>query len=76
MAYFDNASTTYPKPECVYTFMDEFYRGKGTSAGRGQYALAKSTGLLISDTRKRIQWLLHCDQKHVIFISTATIGLI
>ena len=29
MAYFDNAATTYPKPECVYSFMDEFYRNHG-----------------------------------------------
>ena len=29
MAYFDNAATTYPKPECVYTFMDQFYRQSG-----------------------------------------------
>ncbi len=75
MAYFDNASTTYPKPERVYTFMDEFYRAGGASAGRGQYALAMSTGSLIADTRKRIQWLLHCEQKQVVFTSTATIAL-
>lgn len=75
MAYFDNASTTYPKPERVYTFMDEFYRGGGASAGRGQYPLAMSTEALIADTRKRIQWLLHCEQKQVVFTSTATIAL-
>ena len=75
MAYFDNASTTYPKPERVYTFMDEFYRAGGASAGRGQYALAMSTGSLIADTRKRIQWLLHCEKKQVVFTSTATIAL-
>ena len=34
MAYFDNAATTYPKPECVYSFMDDFYRHHGGSAGR------------------------------------------
>lgn len=33
MAYFDNAATTYPKPDAVYTFMDEFYRANGASAG-------------------------------------------
>ena len=36
-AYFDNAATTYPKPESVYTFMDQFYRENGGNAGRGQY---------------------------------------
>mgnify|MGYP004472075485 CR=1 FL=1 len=38
MAYFDNAATTYPKPECVYQTMDEFYRNTGGSAGRGNHS--------------------------------------
>lgn len=42
MAYFDNAATTYPKPESVYSFMDKFYREQGGSAGRGLYALANT----------------------------------
>lgn len=75
MAYFDNAATTYPKPEEVYSYMDEFYRMCGGSAGRGNYNLAKSTGELIADTRRRIQQLLHCPAKQVIFTSTATIAL-
>lgn len=54
MAYFDNAATTYPKPECVYSFMDEFYRSAGGSAGRGNYQLAQSAKNLVEDTRKRI----------------------
>ena len=57
MAYFDNAATTYPKPECVYSYMDEFYRHNGGNAGRGNYGLAQTAGNLISDTRKRIQEL-------------------
>ena len=27
--YFDNAATTWPKPEPVYDFMDEFFRSHG-----------------------------------------------
>ena len=26
MAYFDNAATTYPKPDVVYSFMNDFYK--------------------------------------------------
>ena len=44
MAYFDNAATTYPKPDCVYDFMDSFYRSSGANAGRGNYKLAQSAG--------------------------------
>lgn len=75
MAYFDNASTTYPKPESVYNFMDEFYRKSGANAGRGHYDLAQSAVNLISDTRKRIQSLLHCPAKSVVFTPSATIAL-
>ena len=51
MAYFDNAATTYPKPECVYSFMDEFYRNHGGSAGRGNYARANSAKGVVEETR-------------------------
>ena len=72
MAYFDNAATTFPKPECVYEYMDKFYRESGGSAGRGQYALAQTAGGLISDTRSQIRELLHCPAKQVVFTPTAT----
>ena len=75
MAYFDNAATTYPKPECVYAFMDSFYRHNGGNAGRGTYDQAANAGKLITVTRKRIQQLLHCPAKQVVFEPTATIAL-
>ncbi len=40
VAYFDNAATTYPKPDAIYSFMDEFYRRFGGNAGCGNYGLA------------------------------------
>ena len=75
MAYFDNAATTYPKPDSVYSLMDEFYRKSGANAGRGNYDLAKGAKQLIDETRKLIQTMLHCPSKQVIFTPTATIAL-
>jgi cysteine desulfurase family protein len=75
MAYFDNAATTYPKPDCVYSFMGDFYRNNGGNAGRGSYDLAQTAGSLIADTRNKIQELLHCPAKQVVFEPTATIAL-
>ena len=75
MAYFDNAATTYPKPECVYASMDSFYRNSGGNAGRGQYAMAQTAGKLIAETRELIQKVLHCPAKQVVFEPTATIAL-
>lgn len=75
MAYFDNAATTFPKPDSVYEFMSEFYKNSGANAGRGNYSMAKSAGALLKDTRKRIQELFHCPAKQVVFTPTATIAL-
>lgn len=66
MAYFDNAATTYPKPEVVYTSMDKFYRLNGANAGRGRYNLAQSANALIGETRALVQELLHCPAKQAV----------
>lgn len=75
MAYFDNAATTYPKPDIVYSFMSDFYKSNEGSAGRGNHEGAVSAGKLIAQTKLRIQELLHCPAKQVIFTPTATIAL-
>ena len=75
MAYFDNAATTYPKPEVVYASMDQFYRLNGANAGRGRYNLAQSANALIGETRALVQEFLHCPAKQVVFTPTATIAL-
>lgn len=75
MAYFDNAATTFPKPECVYVSMDEFYRNNGGNAGRGEYAISKNSSQLIKETRELLQDILHCPTKQVIFTPSATIAM-
>lgn len=75
MAYFDNAATSYPKPDEVYSFMDSFYRNHGGSAGRGDYALANTAKGMIDETRGLLKELLHCPSKQVIFTPTATVAL-
>lgn len=75
MAYFDNAATTFPKPESVYSFMDQFYRRSGANAGRGSYNIAQESSNLIKETRSLMQELLHCQAKQVVFTPTATIAL-
>lgn len=75
MAYFDQAATTYPKPQCVYDFMDHFYRTAGGSVGRGSYALSLSAKELIEGTRYELQKLLCCENKQIIFEPSDTICL-
>ena len=74
-AYFDNAATTFPKPEEVYRFMDRFYRECGVNVGRGQYKLASQAADLVADTRKMILDLNHCPNRTVVFMPTATEAL-
>lgn len=75
MAYFDNAATTYPKPECVYAYMNQYYRNNGGSYGRGENEFSKSAKSLVEQTRQSIQSLLHSPAKQVIFQPSATISL-
>lgn len=75
MAYFDNAATTFPKPDIVYTYMDQYYRINGASAGRGNYKKTVSVSQLATDTRRKILNLLNCPAKQVVFTPTATIAL-
>lgn len=75
MAYFDNAATTYPKPEVVYSFMNDFYRNFGGSAGRGDYQLSNTAKGIIDETRSLLKSLFHCPSKKVIFEPSATISL-
>ncbi len=74
-AYFDNAATTYPKPTCVYDFMDKFYRAEGASAGRGKHRLTSESSRLISGTRVLVKELLCCPNKDVVFTPSATAAL-
>ena len=72
IAYFDNAATTFPKPEDVYVFTDKFYRECGVNVGRGQYSLASKASALVTETRQLLLGLCHCRNKCVVFTHTAT----
>jgi len=52
--FLDNGATSFPKPEEVYKFMDQFYRGFGVNPGRSGYDLCLETGELVEDTRKML----------------------
>ncbi|WMJ22913.1 aminotransferase class V-fold PLP-dependent enzyme [Paludicola sp. MB14-C6] len=68
-AYFNNAATSYPKPEVVYTFMDKYYREYGMNAGRS----GNITGnRLISETRSLLLEMFHCPNKKVVLVPSAT----
>lgn len=52
--YFDNAATTWPKPESVYTFMDSFFRSTGVNPGRGGHAMSDDAEAMTFETRRML----------------------
>ena len=54
LIFLDNGATSFPKPEEVYTFMDNFYRNSGVNPGRSGYDLCMEVGELVEDTRKML----------------------
>jgi cysteine desulfurase family protein len=54
LIYLDNGATSFPKPEQVYIFMDQFYRKFGVNPGRSGYDLCMETGEMVESTRKML----------------------
>ena len=75
MVYFDNAATTFPKPDEVYSFMDKFYRECGVNVGRGQHNMANVASKMVAETKDMLKELLNCKDKEVAFTSSATESL-
>jgi len=75
--YFDNAATTWPKPEPVYSFMDSFFRSHGVNPGRSGHALAVEAEQMIFGTRKMLAQFFGFDgdSNRCVFTQNATDAL-
>jgi cysteine desulfurase family protein len=74
--YFDNAATSFPKPESVETALLHFHRDLGASAGRGAYPRAVLTGRLLEETRKLLASFFHIrTPKQIVFTLNASDAL-
>ena len=62
LIYFDNASTSWPKPESVYRFMTDFYRCAGVSPGRSGYELGIEAATLLDRLRLRLTRFFNGDE--------------
>ena len=56
--YFDNAATSFPKPEAVYLAMDTFARQVGGSGGRSSHRRALESGTIVDGARESLSKLL------------------
>jgi len=74
--YFDNAATSYPKPEGVARAMVRFSTEVGASPGRSGHRLAVEAGRIVFEARERIAQLFGMkDSSRVVFGSNATEGI-
>lgn len=74
--YFDNAATSYPKPEEVIQAMVHFSRMIGASPGRSGHRLAIEAGRIVFEARERISQLFGGkDSSRVVFGLNATEGI-
>lgn len=75
MIYFDNAATTYPKPDSVYDAINIGMKRYSFNAGRGAYQASKKTFAMIEETRDKIASLINERGNKVIFTGSATESL-
>jgi cysteine desulfurase / selenocysteine lyase len=74
--YLDNAATSYPKPEAVYTEMDAFVRASGANPGRSAHRRAVAAEAMIDDTRRLLARLFGAPRpEHIVFGLNATDAL-
>ena len=76
MVYFDNAATSYPKPERVYETIMTAMREYGANPGRSGHKMALKTSREIYETRELIGKLFNIDNAmNIIFTFNATESL-
>ncbi len=74
--YFDNASTSYPKPECVFEAMKYYCKNIGANAGRSAHRRSVYASKLVFETRESIAGLIGAkDSSRIIFTQNATEAL-
>lgn len=75
MIYFDNAATTFPKPEEVYKALDKANRSLAFNAGRGSYNEAKTASKIVDETREEIASFVDLPKDDVVFTTSSTEAL-
>ncbi|MFC1642519.1 aminotransferase class V-fold PLP-dependent enzyme, partial [Myxococcota bacterium] len=74
--YFDNAATSWPKPEGVLAAMQQFMRKHGANPGRSGHWLSMEAGRAVYEARERIARLFTLDDPlSVVFTKNATEAL-
>jgi cysteine desulfurase family protein len=71
--YFDNAATSFPKPECVYQALDGFMRTSAANPGRSGHRMAVAADRAIAAARQRLATLLNApDPRRLVWTPNCT----
>jgi cysteine desulfurase family protein len=74
--YFDNASTSWPKPIEVGKALDDFLREMGGTYGRAAYGRVYQTSMIVEQCRNVIAEMLGVSESgNIAFTANATVGL-
>ncbi|MCX5707920.1 MAG: aminotransferase class V-fold PLP-dependent enzyme [Candidatus Omnitrophica bacterium] len=76
ITYFDNAASSWPKPEVVYQAMDDFMRNIGGNPGRSGHRVSIAAARIIFEARESLAGLFGlADSSRIIFTANATEAL-
>jgi len=76
MIYFDNASTTFSKPEMVYQAMDNWLRNASVNPSRGNYKMAILASDQVLKTREKLATLFNiANPLQIVFTANGTEAL-
>lgn len=76
MIYLDNAATSFPKPENVYTSMEKCIKTYCANPGRGSHSMSVQSSLEVNSTREKLASLLKTnDSLNICFTKNATEAL-
>ena len=73
--YLDNATTTFPKPECVYAETMARFQQHGVSPSRGCYSLAREMSGDVASVREALARRFNVDFSAVVLTPSATFSL-
>lgn len=75
MLYFDNAATSFPKPECVTEAVGRSFAGFGGNPGRSSHRLSLDSALEVYSARCSLSELFGAKPQHTVFTYNTTYAL-
>jgi len=76
MIYFDNAATSWPKPETVRAALSDYFGEAGGNPGRSSHRMSVAAARIVENAREALADLFHAsDPSRIVFTQNATHAL-